>query len=101
MGNAYFRYLGIVIIMTSACRYCRFYQSEGRRGGMCNQLGVMVQSSWKSCSLATSPFESPWEKVSDIALLESSLALNSSESIPTQKETLVPIELLPIKPNRL
>ena len=40
----------------SACRYCRFYQIEGRRGGSCQQLGVPVQGSWQVCALAVSPF---------------------------------------------
>jgi hypothetical protein len=45
----------------SACRHCQFYVSEGRRGGHCQQLGVPVQSSWKSCSLASSPFVPNWD----------------------------------------
>ncbi|HTL89331.1 MAG TPA: hypothetical protein VL134_08010 [Leptolyngbya sp.] len=45
---------------TSACRHCRFYSPEGRRGGTCSQLNVTVQSSWKACSLATSVFEPSW-----------------------------------------
>lgn len=45
----------------SACRHCQFYVSEGRRGGHCQQLGVPVQSSWKSCSLASSPFMPSWD----------------------------------------
>lgn len=41
---------------TSACRYCRYYQPEGRRGGVCQQLSVPVRGSWKACSLALAPF---------------------------------------------
>jgi hypothetical protein len=40
----------------STCRYCRFYQIEGRRGGFCQQLGVPVQAKWKTCAAATSAF---------------------------------------------
>ncbi|MBD1824660.1 hypothetical protein H6F51_19510 [Cyanobacteria bacterium FACHB-DQ100] len=47
--------------LTSICRHCRFYSPEGRRGGHCNQLNVAVQSTWKSCSLATPIFEPEWE----------------------------------------
>ena len=43
----------------SACRYCRFYQIEGRRGGSCQRLGVPVQGSWQVCALAVSPFALP------------------------------------------
>ncbi len=46
--------------LTSACRYCRYYQPEGRRGGMCQQLGVQVQGSWKACALALPPFARSW-----------------------------------------
>lgn len=50
----------------SACRHCRFYQSEGRRGGGCQQLGVPVQGSWKACSLAIPPFATDWKKLAEI-----------------------------------
>ncbi len=59
----------------SACRYCRFYHPEGRRGGMCEQLNVSVQGSWKSCSLAVPAFRDSWEVVPEIALLEKSFSL--------------------------
>jgi hypothetical protein len=47
--------------LTSACRHCRHYLPEGRRGGQCQQLSVPVQGQWKACSLAVSPFGSSWE----------------------------------------
>jgi hypothetical protein len=51
---------------TSACRLCRYYQPEGRRGGVCQQLGVPVRGSWSSCSLALPPFAPSWESIEDI-----------------------------------
>ncbi|MDZ7960123.1 MAG: hypothetical protein RMY34_19945 [Aulosira sp. DedQUE10] len=51
--------------LTSACRYCRHYNPEGRRGGMCQQLGAPVQGSWKACSLALPPFAPSWETLED------------------------------------
>ena len=62
---------------TSACRYCRFYESQGRRGGSCQMLGVPVQSSWEACSLASSPFETTVKKLEDIFQLDSSIPLDS------------------------
>ncbi len=62
---------------TSACRYCRFYESQGRRGGSCQMLGVPVQSSWEACSLAASPFDTTVKKLEDIFQLDSSIPLNS------------------------
>lgn len=46
---------------TSACRHCRQYTPQGRRGGHCTQLDVPVQGGWKACSLATPVFEPAWE----------------------------------------
>ena len=46
------------------CGACRFYTPVGRRGGDCSQLSVPVQSDWKTCCLAESPFQK-LAKVSD------------------------------------
>lgn len=64
--------------LTSSCRYCRYYQSEGRRGGNCQQLGVAVQGQWKACMLAASPFNSVWEDLEKIVDLENALSLTYS-----------------------
>ena len=53
-------------ISTSVCRYCRFYQSEGRRGGSCQKLGVRVESNWEACTLASSPFKTTVTKLEEI-----------------------------------
>jgi hypothetical protein len=65
--------------ITSVCRHCHSYQHEGRRGGMCQQLGVLVQSQWKSCNLAKPFFNSNLENLEEIALLEKSFSLKSAE----------------------
>ncbi|NJL81149.1 MAG: hypothetical protein HC836_25425 [Richelia sp. RM2_1_2] len=52
-------------ISTSACRNCRYFSPEGRRGGVCQQLGAPVRGSWKACSLAASPFAPSWESLED------------------------------------
>lgn len=54
--------------LASACRYCRHFTPEGRRGGNCQQLGVPVRGNWKACALAMPPFAPSWE---------------NSEAIPT------------------
>lgn len=64
--------------LTSSCRYCRYYQTEGRRGGVCQQLGVPVQSHWKACSLACHPFTTPWENLQEVVRLEGALAIECS-----------------------
>lgn len=67
--------------VTSACRSCRYYTPEGRRGGNCQQLGVPVRSSWKACSLAIPPFAPSWEGIEEVLLW--------------QKEMLILHEILP------
>ena len=61
---------------TFSCRHCRYYQAEGRRGGNCNKLDSPVRAEWKACVLAAHPFASPWDKLEEVALLESSFALD-------------------------
>lgn len=60
---------------TSACRYCRFYSPEGRRGGTCSQLGVEVESNWKPCQFASPVFQDNWQPLPEIVLLEKSFSL--------------------------
>lgn len=69
--------------LTSSCRYCRYFQTEGRRGGMCQQLGVPVESNWKACVLATHPFTTPWEHCGTVAQLEKSFNLACSDGKPS------------------
>ncbi len=64
--------------LTSSCRYCRYYQTEGRRGGMCQQLAVPVRAEWKACSLAAAPFTNSWESLETVVKLENSLVLECS-----------------------
>jgi len=74
---------------TSACRCCRYYQPEGRRGGVCQQLSVPVRGSWKACSLALSPFTPTWERLEvlweDKTLgIKARLPVNSSLTVSEQ-----------------
>lgn len=75
--------------LTSACRYCRYYDTQGRRGGVCQQLGVQVQGNWKACSLALPPFAPSWESLEDVwSLPDATPALASNSNKPT----LIPFE---------
>jgi hypothetical protein len=55
--------------LTSACRYCRYFQPEGRRGGLCQQLGAPVRGEWKACALALPPFAPSWEVLEEMVIL--------------------------------
>lgn len=50
-----------VPFQVSACRHCRFYSPEGRRGGQCHRFDAIVQASWKACPLAMPAFAPSWE----------------------------------------
>ena len=65
--------------LVSACRFCRFYQPEGRRGGSCQKLNVPVESNWSACALSSLPFTQRWENLEDIIYLEHSLLLDCTE----------------------
>ena len=77
--------------LTSSCRHCRYYQSQGRRGGVCQKLSVPVQAQWKACTLAASPFNSLWEDLEKIVDLEKALSLPylSAEVPESQAKPLV------------
>lgn len=92
---------------TSACRCCRYFQPEGRRGGMCQQLSVPVRGSWKACSLALSPFEPAWGRIEaiwrhDPLGIKESLAVNCSLTVSAQnlpeESDLSPDEALKTRP---
>ena len=74
--------------ITSSCRHCRYYQAEGRRGGVCNQLNVPVQAQWKACTLAAGPFCATWETLEDVVHLEQAYALDS-QTLVIQPDDLV------------
>ncbi|MDX2243479.1 MAG: hypothetical protein NW224_22590 [Leptolyngbyaceae cyanobacterium bins.302] len=52
----------------SACRHCRFYSPQGRRGGYCKKLNVSVKGQWEACSLATPPFAATWRELESITV---------------------------------
>ncbi|MEH2249826.1 hypothetical protein [Nostoc sp.] len=81
--------------LTSACKYCRHYQPEGRRGGMCQLLGAPVQATWKACSLALPPFAPSWETLEDAwSLPDAAPVLTSSQSLASDLDNaaLVSVE---------
>ncbi len=54
----------------SACRCCRHYRPEGRRGGQCSLLGVEVQGDWPVCHFAVPPFAPSWERVEGLGMAD-------------------------------
>ncbi|HYW21765.1 MAG TPA: hypothetical protein VE956_21150 [Nodularia sp. (in: cyanobacteria)] len=79
---------------TSACRYCRHYQPEGRRGGMCQQLGSPVQAAWKACSLALPPFAPSWETLEDAwDLPDATRFLGSSSTVATDADNSIMVSV--------
>lgn len=81
--------------VASACRYCRHYQPEGRRGGMCQKLGAQVQAGWKACSLALPAFAPAWETLEDAWSLP--VATPVLAATHSQASDLDLIELAPVE----
>ncbi|MFB2938941.1 hypothetical protein ACE1B6_27120 [Aerosakkonemataceae cyanobacterium BLCC-F154] len=77
--------------VTSACKSCRYYTPEGRRGGNCQQLGVPVRGGWKACSLALPPFAPSWESLEEIFNLQSEV-LKITEVMPKETAQHTPVE---------
>lgn len=82
--------------LASACRHCKHYVHEGRRGGNCGQLNVLVQGSWKACSLASPVFAPNWQFERIMALqsglvekLQSPISKNSDLRHEPHKEVAV------------
>ena len=53
-------------LLVATCRYCRYYKSEGRRGGTCQLLDGSVHGDWKACHLAIPAFAPSWENLEDM-----------------------------------
>ncbi|MEI2583385.1 hypothetical protein [Scytonema sp. PRP1] len=75
--------------LTSACKYCRYYKLEGRRGGFCQQLGAPVLGNWKACSLALPPFAPSWENLEDVWALPNAKPVLASG---LNKAALAPVQ---------
>jgi ubiquinone biosynthesis protein Coq4 len=76
--------------LTSACRYCRFYQPEGLHRGTCQQLNVSVHNNWKACQLALPAFANTWENAEELTVA------HWQEELPTviySSEELSPVSL--------
>ncbi len=59
----------------SACRHCRHYQLEGRRGGKCQQFDVHVKGEWSACPLYLAAFEATWKPTEEKITLAKPLEL--------------------------
>ncbi len=72
----------------SSCRFCQAYCPDGRREGMCNTLGVSVNSQWQACALAVAVFTKPVEEVDRLVILEKSLSLELPKKPEKQDSSL-------------
>ncbi len=77
--------------LTTSCRSCRFYRTEGRRGGNCELLNVLVKGEWKACQLAQHPFENQWDSLDPILHLEKTLSLDCVESMREEESQRVTV----------
>ncbi len=70
----------------SACRHCRHYTPEGRRGGNCSRLSSLVQGHWSACCLGAPPFAPSWEEIGEAIAYGASLTftkrLGNNNTLP-------------------
>lgn len=78
--------------LASACRYCRHYQPQGRRGGMCQLLGVGVQGSWKACALAIPAFAPSLEGLEGIVVLS-----EDAQVVPSYRSLVSTLDSSPLE----
>jgi hypothetical protein len=76
------------------CCRCRHYTPEGRRGGYCSLLGVLVQGGWEACSLWAPVFMSKIPELDPQELLPQPIEIHFPEP-PLAPEPL-PVPPLPI-----
>ncbi|MEO0374829.1 MAG: hypothetical protein AAF329_09440 [Cyanobacteria bacterium P01_A01_bin.17] len=48
-----------------ACRHCKHFHHEGRRGGVCQRLDVHVRGGWKPCPLMIPSFAISWDQLEE------------------------------------
>ena len=89
-----------VDFLNSSCRHCCFYRPEGRRGGLCQKLSVPVDSNWKACALADSPFSNSLKKLEEIVHLETAFSLKYAAQ-PSLKVNSQPKEIVGTTTNKV
>jgi hypothetical protein len=73
------------------CRFCRHFDSAGRRGGECAKLQSHVEGDWKSCSLAMPIFATNFEtEIQDYPETPSHFSPISPSFIPNILPKLLP-----------
>jgi hypothetical protein len=71
--------------LIAACRFCKYYTPEGRRGGECQKLGALVKGSWKPCSLAIPAFSPSWDELQQVVTAQQVVTVEAAfEVITTQ-----------------
>jgi hypothetical protein len=81
----------------SACRHCQNYVPQGRRGGQCRQLGVLVHGAWKACSLAIPPFAPAWS-LEDITWQQKAFEVSELELNAIAPEPVLPAYVTKVVP---
>ena len=89
-----------VDFLSSSCRHCRFYRPEGRRGGVCQKLSVPVDSNWKACTLADSPFTNSLKSLEEIVHLETAFSLKYANQ-PSLRVNSKPKEIVGTTTNKV
>ncbi len=71
--------------LIAACRFCKHYSPEGRRGGECQKLGALVKGDWKPCRLAIPAFSPSWDELQQVVTAQQTVHLEAAdEALATQ-----------------
>lgn len=80
------------IVTPTTCRFCRFYHSEGRRGGTCEKLNVPVRGFWRACPLVAAIPLQPTSKPAMVTTTPSAAANPVRTSVFFFQDDLAAIE---------
>ena len=73
----------------STCRNCRHFQTEGRRGGLCEQLGTFTDPTWSACQLAIAAFDPLTPEIESIETLEHSFTLKFEGEVTSEQTPIL------------
>ncbi|MBW4551236.1 MAG: hypothetical protein KME35_09030 [Aphanocapsa sp. GSE-SYN-MK-11-07L] len=80
--------------LIAACRFCKYYTPEGRRGGECQKLGVLVKGDWKPCSLAIPAFSPSWDELQQVVSAQEAVKVEAAVEVMSTKVAAVELSRL-------
>jgi hypothetical protein len=89
-----------IFVSVEACRFCRYFDPIGRRGGDCEKLQAHVEADWVSCALAMPAFQSYLESESPRHVRSPLLNPSLTPALTRRGDTSIPNPFPTPIPNR-